>query len=174
MGTDWLGRLGRVMQIGQARFHDPYYRFESIAELRVAAARGMRLDVNQATVDDWLRLPGLSIHQARALVQLSQGGVALHCLEDIAAALSLPVQRLQPLAPILQFCYYEPELAALNPNQASLEQATQILGSDQALALIRERQRGAYRSLSDLQRRLGWSGERVADLMHLLRFDQDS
>jgi DNA uptake protein ComE-like DNA-binding protein len=171
VGTGWLARSwGRVMQ-GQTRFQDPYYRFESIAELRAAAAQGVRLDVNQATVDDWLRLPGLSIHQARALVQLSQTGVAFHCLEDVAAALSLPLQRLQPLAPILQFCYYEPERSSLNPNRASLEQAAQILGPERAQAVIGERQRGAYRNLSDLQRRLGWSGEQVAELMHLLRFD---
>lgn len=171
MGAGWLARWGRAMGIGQARFQDPYYRFESIAELRAAAARGMRLDVNQATVDDWLRLPGLSIHQARTLVQLSQTGVAFHCLEDLAAALGLPVQRLQPLAPILQFCYYEPEVGSLNPNRASLEQAAQLLGLEQARILIGERQRGAYRNLSDLQRRMGWSGQQIADLMHRLRFD---
>ncbi len=160
------------MQIGQARFQDPYYRFESIAELRAAAAQGLRFDVNQATVDDWLRLPGLSIHQARLLVQLSQTGVAFHCVEDLAAALSLPVQRLQPLAPILQFCYYEPEAAPLNPNRASLEQAAPVLGLERAQALIGEREQGAYRNLADLQRRLGWSGEQMAALMHLLRFEQ--
>jgi len=49
------------------------------------AALGIQIDVNQASVD-WLRLPGLSIHQAR--VELCRSGVQFYCLEDIAAALN--------------------------------------------------------------------------------------
>ena len=48
--------------------NDPYYRFQSLQEIAIAAELGIKIDVNQATVDDWLRLPGLSIHQARSLV----------------------------------------------------------------------------------------------------------
>ncbi|NJN21119.1 MAG: helix-hairpin-helix domain-containing protein [Leptolyngbya sp. RL_3_1] len=44
----------------------------------MAAALGVRIDVNRATVDDWLRLPGLSIHQAHRLVhRVEQGGGAV-------------------------------------------------------------------------------------------------
>lgn len=67
---------------------DPYYRFQSLAEVALAAELGISIDVNQASVDDWLRLPGLSIHQARQLVQLTQNGVQFYAIEDIAAALS--------------------------------------------------------------------------------------
>jgi DNA uptake protein ComE-like DNA-binding protein len=157
---------------------DPYYRFQSIAELQAAAALGIKLDVNRASVDDWLRLPGLSIHQARALVMLNQAGVQFHCLEDVAAALGQPVQRLQPLAPILQFCYYERDgldvIQWVNPNQASAEQLIQLPGTDAALVqkIMTERQRrGPYRNLIDLQQRLGLPGHLIAELMHYLRFD---
>jgi DNA uptake protein ComE-like DNA-binding protein len=156
---------------------DPYHRFNSIAELRRAADSGSRIDVNQATVDDWLRLPGLSIHQARSLVLLRQSGVLFYSLEDIAAALGMPLQRLQPLAPILQFCYYDPEglarIQPLDPNQASLSQWMQIPGVDASLAeqIQQERQQhGSYRSLIDLQQRLQLPAAITTQLMHYLRF----
>src|SRR3712207_5879865 len=81
--------------------NDPYYRLQSSEEIAIAAELGMQIDVNQAGVDDWLRLPGLSIHQARSLVELTGSGVQFCCIEDLAAALSCPVQRLKPLQPIL-------------------------------------------------------------------------
>jgi DNA uptake protein ComE-like DNA-binding protein len=166
------------MSLRHRILQDPYYRFQSVAELRAAAALGIKLDVNRASVDDWLRLPGLSIHQARALVTLNQAGVQFHCLEDIAAALGQPVQRLQPLTPILQFCYYEHDsldaIRLLNPNLASTEQLMQLPGVDAALAqnVTQERQRrGPYRNLVDLQQRLQLPGHLIAELMHYLRFD---
>ena len=55
--------------------HDPYYRLQSVQEIVIAAQLGMTIDVNQASVDDWLRLPGLSIHQARTLFDLTSLGV---------------------------------------------------------------------------------------------------
>jgi DNA uptake protein ComE-like DNA-binding protein len=157
--------------------NDPYYRLQSAAEVRLAAELGMQIDVNRACVDDWLRLPGLSIHQARSLVSLSQSGVQFHALEDIAAALSLPVHRLAPLLPVLQFCYYDAnslnEVQPLNPNTATLEMLTQIPAVDLFLAraIVQNRQtHGAYRSMADLQRRLALPGQLTADLMHYLRF----
>lgn len=184
--ADWLAGLTRAQenrsvpwrdQLWRNRvLQDPYYRFSSLAELRAAAALGVRLDVNRAAVDDWLRLPGLSIHQAKALAALSQRGVEFHCLEDIAAALSLPVQRVQPLAPVLQFCYYGGDgerVQSINLNTASFEQLVQIPGVDLALAeaILSDRQRyGAYRNLIDLQQRLQLSGSVIAGLMHYLSF----
>ena len=53
---------------------DPYYRFQSVGEIQVAAAIGIAIDVNTATIDDWLRLPGISIHQARSLSTLIESG----------------------------------------------------------------------------------------------------
>lgn len=179
--ADWLAGLTRSQTkrplLWRDRvLQDPYYRFSSLEELRAAAALGVRLDVNRASIDDWLRLPGLSIHQARTLSALSQAGVEFHCVEDIAAALSLPMQRVQPLAPVLQFCYYGEgveRVQSINPNTASLEQITQIPGLDLALAkaILQDRQqRGPYRNLIDFQQRLQLSGPMISDLMHYLSF----
>jgi hypothetical protein len=38
--------------------NDPYYRFESLSEIKIASEHGIRIDANTAAVDDWLRLPG--------------------------------------------------------------------------------------------------------------------
>ncbi|NJR39599.1 MAG: ComEA family DNA-binding protein [Leptolyngbyaceae cyanobacterium CSU_1_4] len=162
---------------GSARsqmLHDPYYRLRP-EEIPIAAKLGIKIDVNQAGVDDWLRLPGLSIHQARSLVALRQSGVAFHCLEDIAAALGVPIHRLQGLVPVLQFCYYGSagELAPpINPNTASVERLIQIPAIDLFLAraIVQNRQQGAYKNLADLQRRLALPGSLTAEIMHYLQF----
>jgi predicted DNA-binding helix-hairpin-helix protein len=82
-------------------------RLRTAEEVAIAAALGVRIDVNRASIDDWLRLPGLSIHQARTLVALVDKGNYFLCLEDIAIALGVSTATLQPLVPILQFCYYD-------------------------------------------------------------------
>ncbi len=162
----------------QARiYRDPFYRFQSLEEIAIAVELGIKIDVNQASIDDWLRLPGISIHQARILVELVGMGMQFFSLEDIAAAISVPLQRLKPLHPILYFGYYDAESLLspqrLNPNTASLEQLAEIPLLNPALAqLIQEnrQENGAYRSLADLQRRLGLNSQFIAQLMHYLQF----
>jgi len=155
---------------------DPYYRFQSLADVALAAELGIRIDVNQASVDDWLRLPGISIHQARQLVQLTQNGVQFYAIEDVAAALSLPIQRLQPLAAVMQFCYYDPDSVALAPaislNAASVEQLLTIPGIVPRVArsIVRDRiTNGPFRSLADLQQRLNLSADLTQTLLPYLR-----
>jgi DNA uptake protein ComE-like DNA-binding protein len=153
---------------------NPYHRFRTLDEVQAAAAQGIRIDVNQATVDDWLRLPGISIRQARSLVQLAQTGMRFYCLDDLAAALSLPVQQLQPFAPILQFCYYDATSSiappSLNVNHASVEQLAQVPEIDLYLArrIVQQRQQGHYDSMADLQQRLALSPQMMANLIHFL------
>lgn len=178
---DWLTPATRLTPNWQAirtRLQsDPYYRLKSLEEITVAAALGIQIDVNQASVDDWLRLPGISIHQARSLYELTSMGVQFCCLEDIAAALSVPVQRLKPLQPILSFCYYDAESLSIpqpiNPNTASVEQLTKIPVVDLYLARAIVQNRldfGAYRNLADFQKRLSLSAQLTSELMYYLRF----
>ena len=155
--------------------NDPYYRMQTNAEIAIAADLGIMIDVNRAKVDDWLRLPGLSIHQARNLVQLCQAGVQFCCIEDIAAALSISVQHLQPLAPVLKFCYYDEisTVKVISPNIATIEQLAEIPAIDLALAqfIVQNRHlQGTYRNLVDFQRRLSLSGSVISQLMYYLQF----
>jgi DNA uptake protein ComE-like DNA-binding protein len=170
---DWLAKTVQTQTARSRILNDPYYRFQSLAELQLAASLGVQIDVNQASVDDWLRLPGLSIHQARTLTELTQSGVPLHSLEDIAAILNVPLPRLQPLAPVLRFCYYDPtSLHTIQPvdvNTASLELLTRIPGIDLYLARLIVHYR-PYRNLPHLQRRLSLSSELITQLMHYLKF----
>ncbi|MEO1589856.1 MAG: helix-hairpin-helix domain-containing protein [Cyanobacteria bacterium J06632_22] len=151
---------------------DPYYRFRSYEEVRAAVRLGVRIDVSHATVDDWLRLPGLSIHQARTLSALVHRGVPLMSIEDVAAALHLPLQRLRPLEPILEFRYYDPPPnPTLDINQVSGPQLLQIPGMTPHFAqqLIYHRRLGPYRSWEDLQQRLRLPPEQVGHLIHYLQ-----
>lgn len=157
--------------------NDPYYRFQSLKEIAIAAELGIRIDVNQATIDDWLRLPGLSIHQARSLVELVRMGVQLLCLEDVAAAISVPRQRLQALEPILSFAYYDclsplsPE--KINPNTASAEEIATIPSISLILAqdLVADRQKhGKYLNIVDLKHRLNLDSDLISQLIHYFQF----
>lgn len=166
--------LPSVQSLRTKLLNDPYYRLQSRAEIAIAADLGIQIDVNKAKVDDWLRLPGLSIHQARNLVQLCQAGVQFCCLEDIAAALSISVQHLQPLAPVLKFCYYdEITIAPISLNIATIEQLAALPAVDISLAqaIVQNRElQGAYRNLVDFQRRLSLPGALISQLMYYLQF----
>ena len=63
----------KLSQIGLKKkiANDPYYRFQTLAEIAIAVELGITIDANQASIDDWLRLPGFSIHQARSLTKLN-------------------------------------------------------------------------------------------------------
>jgi DNA uptake protein ComE-like DNA-binding protein len=163
------------MSLRSRIIEDPYYRFQSAFEIAVAADLGVKIDVNQASVDDWLRLPGISIHQARQLVALSQAGVAFYSISDLAAALNTPMARLQWLAPVLSFQYYDRELdlPAVKINQATAAELAQITQISPALAteIISQRERdGNFTDLVNFQQRLGLSGELIGELMHYLQF----
>lgn len=169
----------KFSQIGLKRkiANDPYYRFQSLTEIAIAEELGIKIDVNQATVDDWLRLPGFSIHQARSLVELVRMGVQLVCLEDIAAVIDVPLHYLQTLEPILAFAYYD-RLSSLSPekinlNTATVEQIATIpgLNPDMAQKMTDNRQKhGKYQNIVDLKQRLDLNSHLTSQLMHYLRF----
>lgn len=161
--------------LSRRQLQDPHYRFQSSAELAAAAELGVRIDANRATVDDWLRLPGISIHQAKALVTLQNAGVDFYAIEDVAAALGIAVQRIQAWTLVLSFQYHHPDaqLMQLDANQASLEELQRLTGltPELAQAIVGNRQQqGPYRDLVDFQQRLGLPGALLANLMHHLKF----
>jgi DNA uptake protein ComE-like DNA-binding protein len=172
---NWLGSTFNPLR--NKILNDPYYRFRSLDEIAMAAQLGIKINVSQAGVDDWLRLPGISIHQARMLVELVGMGVELLAIEDLAAALSVPVARLKAIEPILEFAYYSPEslLAPpkINPNTASLEQlkTLPLVSDNLAVAIIQKRQeQGLFKNIVDFQRRLSLDAQYISQLMHFLQF----
>jgi len=169
----------RLSQIGIRNkiANDPFYRFQSLKEIAIAVELGIKIDANQATVDDWLRLPGFSIHQARTLVELVRMGVDLVCLEDVAAAINVPMQRLKPLESVLFFAYYDrlsplsPE--KINPNTATIDEIEAIPQITTSLAqelVVNRQQHGRYRNIVELKSRLNLDSNLTSQLMHYLRF----
>lgn len=157
--------------------NNPYYRLKNLEEVAIAAELGLKIDVNSATVDDWLRLPGLSIHQARMLVELRNNGVQFLSIEDIAAALNISDQRLKPLTPILDFCYYEEESLLTPPktnlNLASYQELIKIPLLDENLIdkILSDRQaNGNYKTLADFQQRLSLDSQVISLLMYYIQF----
>lgn len=178
--TGWISRwrqlTAAVHPLRTRLQQDPYYRFQSYQEVELAASWGFRLDVNRASLDDWLRLPGLSIHQARTLSQLTAAGTQFHCLEDIAAALSLSATALAPLVSVLAFYYYAPTSEAarktLDANVASTSELAQlpVLSHTMAQAIVAERRRARFRDAAQFQARLGIEPELMGHLLYYLRF----
>ncbi|WP_263970546.1 ComEA family DNA-binding protein [Leptolyngbya sp. KIOST-1] len=171
----WQSLRAQLAPLASRLGQDPAYRLRSYQEVEQAARLGFTVDVNRATVDDWLRLPGLSIRQAQGLVRLRQAGVQFHCVEDVAAALGVSPAHLRPLAPVLSFCYYD-ELGdgapCLSLNQVTVQQLCGVPGMSPTLAqaVVQERsRRGPYQDLADLQRRLGLTPDLVQTLMYFLR-----
>ncbi len=175
--SSWSNKLNPQKQrIRQQILNDPFYRFQSLEEIAIAAELGIKIEVTQASVDDLLRLPGISIHQARNLVELIHLGVEILSIEDMASALNIPLQRLNPLKPILAFSYYDPESLLtpekVNPNTVTAGQLqTIILDDNLAQAILENRQQyGDYKNLIDLQQRLNLNGKTISHLMHYFQF----
>jgi DNA uptake protein ComE-like DNA-binding protein len=172
-----VGFNPRLLWLRSKIKNDPYYRFQSLEEIAIAAQLNISIEVNAATVDDWLRLPGLSIRQAQTLTALTANGIQFFCVEDIAAALNVPLQRLQPLAPILSFTFTDPESclypSRVNVNTATAEELAGLPFFDSTLAakVVENRLNdGYYRNLADFQQRLALNSHLTSQLMHYLRF----
>jgi len=156
---------------------DPYYRFQSDLEIEIASQLGIKIDVNIASVDDWLRLPGISIIQARNLVEITNSGIHFLCLEDLAAALGVSVLKIQSWQPILYFAYYADDSfyapAKMNPNNASLNQLLKIPNLTDAIAqqiIIERESNGNYRHIADMQKRLNLTPDFAYHLMNYFQF----
>jgi DNA uptake protein ComE-like DNA-binding protein len=152
--------------------NDPFYRFKSLEEVKMAGELGVKIDVNLAGVDDWLRLPGISIHQAKYLVDLVKMGVKFLCIEDLASALNIPLERLKPFESVLFFCYYD-SMSLLSPlkinlNYANISELITIPIIDHNLAQIILQNRvenGNYHNLIDLKNRLSLTADFISSLI---------
>lgn len=140
---------------------NPALKLEDAGAVRRAADLGWRLDVNRATPTDWLRLPGIDVAQVDLLLRLQAGGVQLSGLEDLQRVLELPLTVVESWEPLLEFRWYGEPAPALQPstpldlNRASAKQLENLgLDPERLGRLLRERGRGPFRDLADLQQRL--------------------
>ena len=177
----WLSSFNKINRYHQAIVtrikSDPYYRFQSIEEIQVGAQLGIKIDANIASVDDWLRLPGISITQARNLVEITNSGINFLCLEDLAGALGVSVLKIRGWEPILYFAYYASDSfiapAKVNVNNATIEQLITIPNLEPSLAqkIIQEKEaKGQYRHIADLQKRINLTQDMAYHFMGYLQF----
>ena len=141
---------------------NPALALRNAAEVRHAAALGWSLDVNRATAADWGRLPGCGREQVDLLLRLQKGGVQLSGPEDLRAVLELDAALLASWLPLLRFRWYGEPPAPAGPvpvavNLASARDLAALpeLTKERCVRLLRERARGSFRDLADLQDRLG-------------------
>jgi DNA uptake protein ComE-like DNA-binding protein len=160
---------------------DPQRRLQDPNEVRHAAALGWRLDVNRASGDDWLRLPGITPAQVDLLLRLQRGGVQLSGLDDLVRLLELPRGQAAAWEPLLLFRWYgdgaplhsSPRPVDLNHAPgAALERELPQLDAVRRARLLRERQRAPFSDLADLQHRLQLPPAVVEGLIGKVRFGQ--
>ena len=159
--------------------HNPALRLGSAAEVRRAASLGWRLDVNRATAADWLRLPGISADQVDRLLRLQRAGVQLSGAEDFQHSLELNPTQLEAWLPLLDFRWYAapptraPAPSRLDLNRASIRDLERLgLSAERCQRLLRERARGPFSDLADLQQRLQLPPELVESWIGKVRFSQ--
>jgi len=160
---------------------DPQRRLQDPSEVRHAAALGWRLDVNRASAEDWLRLPGITPAQVDLLLRLQRGGVQLSGLDDLERLLELPRSQATAWEPLLLFRWYgdgaplqaSPRPVDLNHAPgAALERELPQLDAVRRGRLLRERQRAPFLDLADLQQRLQLPPALVEELIGKVRFGQ--
>lgn len=135
------------------------------------------VDVNRATSDDWLLLPGCTETMAELLTKLQQGGVQLTGTDDLFQLLELPQDLAEQWRPHLVFRWYgdpppQPSLPPIDLNVAAPAMLQQTLNWPEARLerLIRERQRRPFHNLADLQERLSLPPLAVEQLIGYVRF----
>ena len=175
-GSHWLDPLAkRVLQAtGQLPATPP---LASPKPLPIATEPpSWVLDVNRASRDQWLQLPGCSQNTADLLVRLQQGGVQFACADDLFRLLELPSNLIKLWTPHLVFQWHgdappQPQAAPLDLNNASPDQLTLLGWPEQRLAnLIRERRLAGFKDLADLQERLNLPASSVEALIGRVSF----
>ena len=134
------------------------------------------MDVNRASRDQWLQLPGCSQDTADLLVRLQRGGVQFASADDLFRLLELPSDLVRLRTPHLLFQWHgdappQPQAAPLDLNNASADQLALLGWSEQRLAnLMRERRRAGFKDLADLQERLCLPASSVEALIGRVSF----
>lgn len=170
-GSPGRPRLARALgrELGQ--------RLSDALAPRRAANQGWQLDVNRASASEWQRLPGCTATQADLLLRLQGGGVQLSGVEDLQRLLNLDALTLEQWRPLLVFRWYDAPAAVPGPVLVPLNQASgpvlqdQLgLSPDRCRRLLRERGRGPFLDLADLQLRLQFPPQVIEAMIGKVEF----
>lgn len=138
---------------------NPWLPLPDGASVQRAARLGVQLDVNRAPASQWRRLPGMRWQWIDQLLQLQRQEIHVHTLAELEQRLGVSSTLLKLWQPVLAF-RPRGDRPALPPlvdvNGASGQKLSDLPGLDrgQVASLLRERQRGPFSSVADLQDRL--------------------
>ena len=138
---------------------NPWLLLPDGASVQRAARLGVQLDVNRAPAAQWQRLPGMHWQWIERLLQLQRHGTHLRDLAELGQHLGASPALLRLWQPVLVFhAHGHPPCLPplLDVNGAGGHQLGSLPGLDgeRVAVLLRERQRGRFHSLADLQSRL--------------------
>ncbi len=135
------------------------------------------IDVNRASLNDWLKLPGCTREMADLLLRLQRAGVQLSAADDLFKLLELPRETAEKWDPYLIFRWYGdapplPKNKFIDLNSDSHLSLRRSLNwpEDRLQRLIKERQRETFKDLADLQERLMLPASTIEELIGNVRF----
>lgn len=177
----WLDPLARkVLQaVGELPPDPPKCPEFPLPKAKDSAVVGWVIDVNRATAEQWLQLPGCTKEMADLLRRLQRGGVQFSQANDLFQLLDLSPLQAEQWRPHLVFHWYgdAPPLAEPSPldlNAASAQELEQRLlwPAPRLTRLVQERFRRPFENLADLQERLCLPPEAIEQLLGKVRFGE--
>jgi DNA uptake protein ComE-like DNA-binding protein len=155
---------------------NPQQRLTSEQQMLTARELGMSIDINRCSVDDLLRLPGVTLLEARRIVEIRRSGGPYFSADELQERTDVSWEKIRRLQSMLQFRYYEQKSALpvlIDVNSATATQIGQLEGieSDLAGRIVQERDlRGDFADIIDLRDRLNLPARIIARLMNRITF----
>ncbi len=156
--------------------HNPQQRLTSEQQMLTARELGMSIDINRCSVDDLLRLPGVTLHEARRIIEIRRSGGPYFSADELQERTDVSWEKIRRLQSMLQFRYYEQKSALpmlLDINSATVSQIAELEGIEPSLAsrIVQERDLGGdFANISDLRDRLNLPARIIARLMNRIDF----
>jgi DNA uptake protein ComE-like DNA-binding protein len=125
----------------------------------LANVRG-KIDINECTKDDMVRILGLPIVYANDIESLQNEGYIFTHAEELAEIAGVPESHVRRIAPMICFSYNYQKEARLTWKRLNILSPEELIqsGLDRVVAekIVRERQiKGEYKSVIDVKRRTG-------------------
>lgn len=125
----------------------------------LANVRG-KIDINECTKDDMVRILGLPIVYANDIESLQNEGYIFTHAEELSEIAGVPESHVRRIAPMICFSYNYQKEARLTWKRLNILSPEELIqsGLDRVVAekIVRERQiKGEYKSVIDVKRRTG-------------------
>ena len=162
----WLDPLARQVLQATGQLPRPV-----VAAPQPPAPPTWTMDVNRASRDQWMELPGCGADRADLLVRLQQGGVQFSCADDLFRLLELPADLTALWQPHLIFHWHgdaplQPVEAPIDVNTAAIADLQRLQWPENRIQrLLQERRRQGFQDLADLQERLCLPASTVESLI---------